>query len=477
MKDKNELINVSKQIYKNNKAEIGTIQEFEQNYNPEQAIWWYTKDSFLSRLLNKALRQQNIDLLFLFQFFIVDVREQLKKCRSKSAIKVYRSQLMSNNELKKLRDAVGKFISINSFLSATKARQKAVSFFEKIDGFEQVLFEIDADPRFAGNKPFADINSHSATNEEEVLFTLGSIFEVVKTIRENDGIWSIQLKLCSDNNLQLDSMNDDNNKLLSFGQVLVTMGKMEEAEIYYRRLLEQLPENHPDIVHCYEGLAAVADEKGEYDSSFELYEKVLDINKKALKKPDEPNLNIASNYNSMGEIQRKKGHYKKAREYYDLALKTLGENPTGQSLTKQAVCFNNIGIVYQEQQEYQNALVYYNKAFDIRKQDSFPDKTLLGISYNNIGNAYYFLTEYEDALYAYRKALEIYKKFLPLEHPKIASTYNNMGATYDDQGKLKDALYYYEEALKIYRTIYSDTHENVIKIYENIKRIQTKMGK
>jgi tetratricopeptide (TPR) repeat protein len=477
VKDKNELIYNSKKIYKNNKSEIETIHEFEQNYTPERAIWWYTRDSFLSRLLNKALRKQNIDLLFLFQFFVVDVRKQLENLQCKSAIKVYRSQLMSNDELNKLRKATGQFISINSFFSATTDCKKAVLLLEKIDGFEQVLFEIDADPQFAGNKPFADIKSHSAAKEEEVLFMLGSIFEVVKIIRENDRIWLIQLKLCSDDNLLLDSMDDNYNKLLSFGQVLVTMGKLEEAEIYYRRLIEQSPQDHPDIVHCYEGLAAVADEKAEYDASLQWYQNALEINKNASNKQAEQHLNIASNYNSIGEIYRKKGDHKKAREYYDLALKTLGENPVGKSLAKKAVCLNNIGIVYQEQKEYENALDYYNRALKIRSERLQSDETSLGISYNNIGNAYYFLHYYEDALYAYRQALQIYKKILPPQHPKIASTYNNIGATYEDEGKLDDAVSYYKEAQHIYRSIYSGTHENVTKIEENIQRIKSKMKK
>ncbi len=475
--DKNELISISKQIYKNNETELNNISKFEQKYTPEHAIKWYTKDSFLSRLLNKALRKQNIDILFLFHFFIVDIRHQLEERRGKTPIQAYRSQLMSSDELKKLQNATGQFISINSFLSATMDCGCAQSYLDTNDGLERVLFEIDADPHFAVNKPFAQIKSYHNDKENEVLFMLGSIFEIVTVKRINDGIWVIHLKLCSDDNLQLDSINDNKNKLLSFGHVLLTMGKVDEAQIYYERLLNQLPPDHPDCVRCYEGLAAVADEKKKYDVSLQWYEKALEINNKASNKHYEQNLNIVSNYNSMGDIYRKKGDYKTAHEYYDRALKILGENPTGKSLTKQAACFNSIGIVYQEQQDYKNALDYYKKAFDIRKQDSFSDKALLGVSYNNIGNAYYFIRLYKDALFHYDEALKIYEKTLPAQHPKIASTYNNIGATYDDMGKLEEALSLYEKALKIYRSTYSDTHENVIKIEENIKRIQAKMGK
>jgi tetratricopeptide (TPR) repeat protein len=475
--DKNELISISKEIYKNNEIELNNISKFEQEYTPERAIKWYTKDSFLSRLLQKALQTQNIDVIFLFHFFIVDVRQELEKRQGTERIQAYRSQLMSKDELKKLQNPIGQFISINSFLSATMDSGCAQAHLETNDSLERVLFEIQADPRFAKNKPFAKIQSYQDDKEDEVLFMLGSIFEIGKIKLINDGIWMIQLKLCSDDNLQLDSTNDHKNKLVSFGQVLVTMGKLEEAEIYYQRLLEQSPQNHPDIVDCYEGLAAVADEKREYQASLHWYQKALEINKNASNKQAEQHLNIASNYNSIGEIYRKNGDHKKAREYFDLALKTLGDNPARKSLAKQAVCLNNIGIVYQEQKEYKEALEYYRKAFAIREKYFSSDGTLLGVSYNNIGNAYYFLRCYEDAIFSYREALKNYEKTLPPQHPKIGSTYNNIGAVYDDQGRLDDALLYYENALKIYRGIYSGTHENVTKIEENIQRIKSKMKK
>jgi tetratricopeptide (TPR) repeat protein len=471
--DKNELISISKKIYKNNMTELNTIREFEQTYSPDLAIWWYTRDTFLSRLLNKALRTQNIDVLFLFQFFIVDIRRQLLKLRFTSSITVYRSQLMSSNELQRLQNSIGQFISINSFFSATKDDNRAVSYFENSDGLQRVLFKIDADPRLNNDKPFANIKPYSFSKEDEILFMLGSIFEIVKISRINGGISMVQLKLCSDANQQLDSM-DGNNKLLSFGHVLMTMGKVEEAEIYYQRLLDELPENHPDIARCYEARGAVADEKGEYDASLQLYEQSLKINMKIL---DKQHPDIASNYNSIGEVYRKKGDHTKALECYDKALKILGQNPVGKDLAKRAVCLNNIGIVYQEQQKYKEALEYYKQAYDIRN-DRFPfDETSLGMSNNNIGNAYYLLGLYEDALFYYREALKIYKKTLPPQHIKFASAYNNIGAIYDYQGKLDDALSYYREAAKIYNNIYPASHPNVIKIEENIHRICSRIKK
>ena len=76
--DKQQLIQLCKKEYQNNNNELKCVREFEKDYRKEKAVWWYTRDSFLYRVLNKALRIQNIDLLFLLRFVIRDIYQQLK---------------------------------------------------------------------------------------------------------------------------------------------------------------------------------------------------------------------------------------------------------------------------------------------------------------------------------------------------------------------------------------------------------------
>ncbi|CAF1156111.1 unnamed protein product [Adineta steineri] len=471
--DKNELISIGKQIYRKNRSELSTINEFEQKYTSNSAIWWYSIDSFIFRLFNKALRIQNLDILFYFQFFIIDIRRQLEKLRSTTPIKVYRSQLMAHDEFKRLKSSLGQFITINGFFSTTLDSNLALLYFDNnTDDSERILFEIDADPRLNSDKPFANIKSYGSNKEDEILFMIGSIFQIIEINRQDRNMWIIKLKFCSDNSEQLMSIDDDS-KLLSFGHVLTTIGKIDEAETYYQRLLEDFEFiKHVDLARCYEALGDVANEKGDYDTSLELYHKSLKIN---LATSNKQSIDIASNYNHLGEIYRKKGNFKKAFSYYEKALTTLEDSSSGKSLSKQAICYNNIGIVYQDQQNYNEALEYYMKAYNIRKKYFPYDEISLGMSNNNVGNAYYFLKLYDEALYYYQEALKIYKKCLPPQHPKFASTYNNIGAIYDDQSKFNDALMYYTDAARIYQNMYPPTHPNIMKIDENIQRILSKV--
>ena len=74
--DRKELIDICKSSYRGNHEQIEIIDEFEKNYDPEKAIWWYTRDSCLYRMMNKALRIQDFDMLFAFRFFITDIAKQ-----------------------------------------------------------------------------------------------------------------------------------------------------------------------------------------------------------------------------------------------------------------------------------------------------------------------------------------------------------------------------------------------------------------
>jgi len=102
-----------------------------------------------------------------------------------------------------LKDSVGEFISMNSFLSTSLDRRVAlfnIGDSTLSDGFECVLFKIDANPRLDNVKPFANITSLSYFHQEdEVLIILGSIFRLIDIYYSEDRVWIIQMELRSDN--------------------------------------------------------------------------------------------------------------------------------------------------------------------------------------------------------------------------------------------------------------------------------------
>ncbi|CAF1101344.1 unnamed protein product, partial [Rotaria sordida] len=457
--------------------ELNLVKEFEKNYSSNQALWWYTRDSFIYRLLNKALRIQNIDLLFLFRFFICDIEKQLKLSQCSSSIHVYRGQLISIDELNQLKMSLGEYISINSFFSTSLNRQQAIKFLNEYifsHNLQKVLFEIDVNPHIDHLKSFANITSKSFyTNEQEILFMFGSIFRLINIKQEKNGLWIIQMILSNHNDENIKQLFNNikneysgiNNEtsLLSFGNILYQMGKYDLAEKYFHRLLNDLPKNHDDISKCYYSLGVLALIKDNYDLSLNWHNKSIKI-----LKSNDPHL--ADSYNCIGCIYQKKEYFKNALEFYNKAL-NIWENTKEKNYYQIADCLNNMGCLYEKEQNYSKALEYHQKALLIRKKYLPKDHPDFGASYNNIGNIYFCLQEYDLALENYEYSLKIKIKSLPSYHSSLASTLENIGLVYEQKQSFKKALEYYEKAAVIFRETFSSTHSHVIEIEQTIKRI------
>ncbi len=474
----NELILLCKKEYEGNDVELAILYEFEEHYSANDALWWYTRQSFLYRLLNKALRVQNIDLLFLFRFFIRDIEQQLEDNKCTSSIHVYRGQLMSKDEVEILKNNTGQFISINSFLSTSIDRQRARLFIagtEVSNGLERVFFEINADPDAENIKPFGDITRYSYfSDEKEVLFMIGSIFQLVRVDHNQDGIWMVQMKLCSGNDHQLKSLfqflknkYSNENTLISFGDVLVKMGKLNDAENYYHRCLNEASSDQRYIARCYYSLGVVAIQKDDLDSSLIWFNKSLDIILQT-SRPDDPE--VAKNYNSIGKAYRKKGDLDQAIEMFEKALsiwkKTLGDNSL-----ELAKCYSDIGNTYQSKQMFSKALEYHRKVLEINEQHLPKYHNHLGSVHINIASTYRGLENYELSLIHADMALEIFQKSLPAQHQKIGWVFENIGLTYEQQSKLEESLSYLKKAVNTYRQTLPATHYYITDVERNIQRV------
>lgn len=292
--DTNELIDRCRNEYDGDGSELSNIREFEQSYSSAEALWWYTRQSFFYKTLNVALRTQDIHMIVLFRAVIVDIYHQLQKNQAKNPLRVYRSQLMSSDELDHLKQKTGHFISVNSFFSTSTEYKTALFFLGDITSLtdlKPVLFEIDADPKIATSKPFADITEYSQfTEESEVLFMLGSIFRLQSIDCNDDQIWIIRMTLCGDNEHDLRQVlahmkqetGVGKTDFRVLGTILWNMGKFDLAEKYFNRLLRELPLNHPSLSSLYKDLAKVASQKKDYDMSVQWQTRLLELKSKSI---------------------------------------------------------------------------------------------------------------------------------------------------------------------------------------------------
>ncbi len=132
---KTETIAECRAGYKENEVQLEKIMIFEKIYRASDAIKWYTDNTFVFQLFNKAFRNQNFQIIFKYRYFLVDLFNQLAFLHKqqykdqKDYLTVYRGQMMFQDELMKLKQNVGHLISINTFFSTSASCAVAANFF------------------------------------------------------------------------------------------------------------------------------------------------------------------------------------------------------------------------------------------------------------------------------------------------------------------------------------------------------------
>ena len=131
-----EMLTVCRAYYYCNPRVLENIKEFENNYDQDSCIKWYTRNTFIYQLINKALRTEDIEQLYTFRYYIADLSQQLvKECRKTVATKsvdlrLYRGTAISKKEADTLQTNVGQLIATNSYWSTSRDRETALKLCE-----------------------------------------------------------------------------------------------------------------------------------------------------------------------------------------------------------------------------------------------------------------------------------------------------------------------------------------------------------
>ncbi len=150
---------------------------------------------------------------------------------------------------------------------------------------------------------------------------------------------------------------------------------------------------------------------------------------------------VSDCFGSFGSIDLVKGNYVDALNWYLKSMK-IAENLHDES--RLAVLYNNLGLVYKNQNNFDEALVYYQKSYLINEKTK---NILATTNLNNIGLIYYEKKEFEKALSYYQKALEINEKRNNLR--SVALNTNNIANVYLAQKNADKALPYIRKSIVI----------------------------
>ncbi|CAF1312562.1 unnamed protein product [Adineta steineri] len=428
---KQDLIGHFKRIYEGNTAEQRVIEEFENEYRPDKAIWWYSRPSFLYHTLNKALRESSYEVLLALRFYINDLYEQLKFEHEKflnsynndddPILRVYRGQAISNQELYYIRKNVGQYISMQSFLSTSVTHETALFFAQASaipsDEKTRIVFQFNIDTHMKNTKPYVNIKNLSYfPEEEEVLIMIGSIFKIIQIeYKEHEQTWFSILSLCSGDEYELKDLMKEMKEEVeagigSLGYLLYNQGEYEKATNYFQQLLLDPTTDIFDKGQCYRGLGAIDIALKDYDSALENFQKEFDLYTE-----EDDQENIATTYAKIGEVYFFKKDFDSALSYEHKALNIL------LSLDSFEISdiYRTIANVYHDKEDFNLALEYYEKALEVDRQYLPQNHYNFGITYECIGSNYQNSHDCAKAIEYFSKAREVYLKSLPPTHSRI----------------------------------------------------------
>lgn len=157
-------------------------------------------------------------------------------------------------------------------------------------------------------------------------------------------------------------------------------------------------------------------------------------------------------YNNIGNLLFTCNEYPDAEAYFKLALEHESEKPI------RAAILNNLGVVQCEKKNYDTALVFFRKAYSLRKKDG---NRLLCDEYNNIGYANYELENLSTAKRYYDSALQN-----AIEHQcteKLSKILTNIGRLHTASDNFDSAFSYLRQSLQI-----AQANEQPDRIHESL---------
>ncbi|CAF4166527.1 unnamed protein product [Adineta steineri] len=416
---------------------LSHIDDFEKEsleQNAKNAIQWYTRNSLIFRSINTVFRREKISNVYNFRYMIKLLCQQLKDQHkkfldnykeSKSSERLYRGQQLQLKDINLLKDHVNDIISLNGFISTTLNKNVAIKFaFQpRRQGFERVLFEIDADINDEFNVIFANIKELSRyPQEEEILFSIGTIFRI-KAVKFNNEkqLYIVRLKVTHRNELHaieyieqtyLNDMNSSDQSVL-FGKLLFDMGDYEFAIKYFTDTLNHLVNSDHNLRATYlNNLGVCYNELGNEKEALKCYQETCIIYRDT-----NNDRGLGTCHHNIASIYYARGRYSDA---YSQALEALDYRK--ENNLQKASTLDLLGCIYLKRNDAEAAKDYLTKALKIRLKSLnqinpyHPD---IGISYQNLGGLYKKAFQYENARLHYSRAAEIFRYNYPKSHQLV----------------------------------------------------------
>ncbi len=180
-------------------------------------------------------------------------------------------------------------------------------------------------------------------------------------------------------------------------------------------------------------IASVYNETRHYTEAAQYGRQVVELNKASHQPPGD----IAVNLNALAKMLKKAGKYPESEQVYKEALAVLG--PKLQTSQDAATIHDNLGLVYQQEKQYEKAVAEHQLAYNLYRKlvgDGHKDTAYCQM---NLAEAYIGLKDYAKAEPLLNSAKTTIEKTEGSSSVAMASLLDNIGMLYSRTDRLAEA--------------------------------------
>jgi tetratricopeptide (TPR) repeat protein len=151
---------------------------------------------------------------------------------------------------------------------------------------------------------------------------------------------------------------------------------------------------------------------------------------------------------NIGVVYSEINEYEQALDSLKQCLRIRG-SIHGETHILYAQTIQRIGDIFLNMSDYHEAMESYNWALDVMYTEPTHHRVEIGEILDNKGTIHYSKGEIDEALQCHQEALRSKQYDLGEDHPELAATYHHIGNCLSDQGNVEDAIAHFEEAIRL----------------------------
>lgn len=218
-----------------------------------------------------------------------------------------------------------------------------------------------------------------------------------------------------------------------------------EAEEFYEKALRHLQplsnRSHTLLLRLLYNLATIHQQRGDLYAALDYARQATQIAQRT------QSINQEVCFSLLGTIYHQLQQYPAAIAAYESAIEQ-GITSGGKMNADLTRYYNNLGLLFFDQEEYEMSIPYFKHALQIASHHDYPRSAAdQADCFQYLGNTYTQLQDFSAAHQYLTQALELKLGFYGSFHPEVARTLEGFTRYYQNQQQFDSALYFQQRAL------------------------------